>query len=202
MVEITKEKSKYLIGTIYRHPKGNVNEFTKKLESTLTKITSYSEIKHCIITGDINIDLIKFENQTVVADYPSTMLRNAFMPTIILPTRVTSHTCTLIDQKFYYSKTHRNNIFSRNLISHTILHVFLSLDLRKNTMRNHMLGYSMTKIKTNLKIHCSPLTGNKHFATKTQINLCLIIYEQLTQRYYKSFPLIKLSNKRRNDKPD
>ena len=67
--EITKEKSKYLIGTIYRHPKGNVNEFTNKLESTLTKITSDSKIKDCIIAGDINIDLIKFDNQTVVEDY-------------------------------------------------------------------------------------------------------------------------------------
>ena len=63
--EITKEQIKYLIGTIYRHPKGNLNEFTNKLESTLTKITSDSKIKDCTITGDINIDLIKFENQTV-----------------------------------------------------------------------------------------------------------------------------------------
>ena len=116
MFEITKVESKYLIGTIYRHPMGNVNEFTNKLESTVTKITSDSKIKDCIITGDIIIDLIKFENQTVVEDYLSTMLRNAFFCLlIILPTRVTSHTCTLIDHIFYYSKTHRNNIFSGNL---------------------------------------------------------------------------------------
>ena len=43
------------------------------------------------------------------------MLRNTFMPTIILSTRVTSYACTLIDHIFYYSKTHRNNIFSGNL---------------------------------------------------------------------------------------
>ena len=139
-IEITNEKSNYLIGTIYRHPEGNVNEFTNKLESTLTKITSDSKIKDCIITGDINIDLIKVENQTVVEDYLSTMLTNAFMPTIILPTRVTSHTCTLIDHIFCYSKTHRNNIFSGNLFLDITDHFanFLILGPKKNTMRNHI----------------------------------------------------------------
>ena len=137
----------------------------------MTKITSDSKIKDCIITGDINIDLIKFENQTLVENYLSTMLRNAFMPT-----RVTSHTCTLIDHVFYYSKTHKNNIFSGNLFLDITDHFanFLILGPKKNTLRNHMLGYSVTKIKTNLKIHCSLLTGNKNFATETQISLCLI----------------------------
>ena len=103
------------------------------------------------------------------------MLRNAFMPTIILPTRVTSHTCTLIDHIFYYSKTRRNNIFSGNLFLDITDHFanFLILGPKKNTMRNHMLEFSVTKIKANLKIPCSLLIGNKNFATKAQISLCL-----------------------------
>ena len=53
--EITKEKSKYLIGTIYRHPEGSVNKFTKKLKSILTKITSDSIRQKIALSHKISI---------------------------------------------------------------------------------------------------------------------------------------------------
>ena len=37
------------------------------------------------------------------------------MPSIILPTRLSSKACTLLDLIFYYSKTFRNKLFSGNL---------------------------------------------------------------------------------------
>ena len=116
MFEITKEKEKFLVGTIYRHPKGNVKEFTNILENTLTKITIDKKLKIALLQVTlIYIGLIIFNYQIVVEDYLNTMLRNAFMPTIVLPPRITSHTCTLIDHIFYYSKHFRNNLFSGNL---------------------------------------------------------------------------------------
>ena len=45
-----------------------------------------------------------------------------------------------------------------------------------------MFGYSVTKIKTNLKNHFGLLTGNKKVATKTQQSM-IYFYEQLTQTY-------------------
>ena len=158
-----------MIGIIYRHPKGNVNEFTNKLESTLTKIASDSKIKDCIIAGDINIDPIKFENQTVVKDYLSTMLRNAVMPTIILPTRVTSHTCTLIDHIFYYSKTHRNNIFSENLFLDITYHFANFLILGQKRHEKSYVRIFGDKNRDKFKDSLQSI----NFATKTQINLCL-----------------------------
>ena len=86
--EITKDKQKYLVGVIYRHPKGNLTEFNEKLDNTLSKITSDRNINDCIITGDLNIDLIQFNTDTQSENYLDMMLRNAFMPTIILPTRI------------------------------------------------------------------------------------------------------------------
>ena len=86
--EITKDKQKYSVGMIYRHPEGNLTEFNEKLDNTLSKITSDRNINDCIITGDLNIDLIQFDTDTQSENYLNTMLRNAFMPTIILPTRI------------------------------------------------------------------------------------------------------------------
>ena len=73
---------------IYRHPKDNLTEFNEKLDNTLSKITSDRNINDCIITGDLNIDLIQFNTDTQSENYLNTMSRNAFMPTIILPTRI------------------------------------------------------------------------------------------------------------------
>ena len=73
---------------IYRHPEGNLTEFNEKLDHNLSKTTSNRNINECIITGDLNIDLIQFDTDTQSENYLNTMLRNVFMPTIILPTRI------------------------------------------------------------------------------------------------------------------
>ena len=73
---------------IYRHPKGNSTEFNEKLDNTLSKITSDRNIDDCIITGDLNTDLIQLDTETQSENYLNAMLRNAFMPTVTLPTSI------------------------------------------------------------------------------------------------------------------
>ena len=61
-VEITNDNDKkHVIGMIYRHPGGDVKQFTEQLENTLSRIENDKTIKHNIITGDFNIDLIKLD---------------------------------------------------------------------------------------------------------------------------------------------
>ena len=71
----------------------NVDNFSEKLEQSLS-ILRYL-ISHKIITGDFNIDLIKFEFHTSTGDYLEMLMQNVFLPTVLLPTRVTDHSCTL-----------------------------------------------------------------------------------------------------------
>ena len=47
--------------------------------------------------------------------YLNTVLKNGFIPTILLPTRVTSHSCTLIDHICHQSRNSRIQILSGNL---------------------------------------------------------------------------------------
>ena len=91
----------------YRHPRGNVNLFTEQLESSLSKMENDRTIKDNILTGDLNIDLIKFDINNNTNEYLNTVIKNGHIPTILLPTRVTSHTCTLIDHIFYLSRNAR-----------------------------------------------------------------------------------------------
>ena len=71
--------------------------FSKKLEHSLDTLNHDRTVTHKIITGDFNIDLIKFNHHTTTEEYLEMLLQNNFLPTILLPTRVTSHTCTLIN---------------------------------------------------------------------------------------------------------
>ena len=92
-----------MVSIIYRHPEGNVKLFTEHLEKSLSKIENNRSIKHSIITGGFNVDLIKFDLNDNTNKYLNTVLKNGFIPTILLPTRVTSHACTLIDHIYIIS---------------------------------------------------------------------------------------------------
>ena len=60
---IIKNKTKYIVGGIYRHPNQTIKEFCDILEPSLAKI-SKGKIP-AFIAGDINIDLIKAETNKV-----------------------------------------------------------------------------------------------------------------------------------------
>ena len=59
--------------------------------------TIQHENKHCLIMGDMNIDLLKFETHTKTDDYLDNLFTHGFIPLITKPTRVTTHSATLID---------------------------------------------------------------------------------------------------------
>ena len=81
---------------IYRHPNGNVNHFTVDLVRMIQK---FDRKRFWIIAGDVNIDLIRIENKEV-QNYLTTLMSYKVMPTITLPTRITSHSQTCIDHIF------------------------------------------------------------------------------------------------------
>ena len=51
----------WVVSVIYRHPRGDVKLFTDQIENSLSKTENDKTMKHCVITGDFNIDLIKFD---------------------------------------------------------------------------------------------------------------------------------------------
>ena len=59
-----------------------------------------SEKKEIILLGDFNIDLLKCDSEPDVASFLDTLGSNLILPQILLPTRVTEHSKTLIDNIF------------------------------------------------------------------------------------------------------
>ena len=80
--------------------------FTLQLNNVLDKLKINN--KSCYIMGDFNIDLMKNNTHKPTNDFINMMFSNALIPLINKPTRITSHSATIID-----------NIFSNNLENQT-----------------------------------------------------------------------------------
>jgi len=57
-LEISKGRQTYIIGGTHRHPGQNLEKFTNVLENTRIQIRKLN--KPCLIAGDFNIDLLKY----------------------------------------------------------------------------------------------------------------------------------------------
>ncbi|CAH3041708.1 unnamed protein product, partial [Porites lobata] len=56
------------------------------------------ENKICFLMGDFNINLINYQNHHLTGQFLDGMYSNMFFPLITRPSRITSHTATLIDK--------------------------------------------------------------------------------------------------------
>ena len=80
---------------VYRHPNQCIKDFHMYFDKLLSVLSLLK--RRCIIAGDINIDFIKIIENKDTADYLNNLLINSFMPTILMPTRITANSATLID---------------------------------------------------------------------------------------------------------
>jgi endonuclease/exonuclease/phosphatase family metal-dependent hydrolase len=94
-----------VIGVIYRPPNAKMETFQNAINKILEKIEKENKI--CYLMGDFNIDLLKSESCEYASLFTEQFFTSSFIPLITKPTRITSHTATLIDNIF---TNNRNNI--------------------------------------------------------------------------------------------
>jgi len=75
------------------------------LKSTAERIGRGTS-KYCAVLGDLNVDLLKIENDQTTDDFLNTMSSFCFQPQILQPIRSTDHSATLIDNIFFNSLEH------------------------------------------------------------------------------------------------
>jgi len=95
-----KRHTKMIIGGVYRHPDQNITEFKNQFEVVLDTLPSQS--LPCIIADDTNIDLLKCGSHSNTAQYVDNLMVNNFIPTVLMQTRITKSSATLIDHMYYY----------------------------------------------------------------------------------------------------
>ena len=103
---INPQKSNIVIGCLYKHPNMDVLDF-KNLNQIFEILSK--EWKQVFLLGDFNINLLNYNDNQPTYDFLDSIASNYFVLYIFHPTRITSHSKTLID-----------NIFP-NYISHEII---------------------------------------------------------------------------------
>jgi len=101
-LELTNGNNKYIVAGIYRHPNQNIANFNEKIEWCLETISKRNI--PCIIAGDINIDLSNYCKNRATSNYVDNVLTYNFMPTIVMPTRITPKSATIVDHIYYYER--------------------------------------------------------------------------------------------------
>ena len=89
---------KNIIGLIYRpntQPKVDIDIFSSTLQDIMDSINN--ENKSCLLMGDFNIDILKYNLHNKTNDFVDSIFGKVFLPQILKPTRITKSTATLID---------------------------------------------------------------------------------------------------------
>ena len=84
-----------LLNLTYRLPNGDTNELQNPFENVLSKqeITN----KKLVLVGDLNINVLDFNESKMVQNFLDLMFRHGLIPTENKPTRVSRNTATAID---------------------------------------------------------------------------------------------------------
>ena len=114
-IEVVCPKSCNIIaGCIYKHPSLQVDNFTNDIILTLLEKLNKENSKKIFLHGDFNIDLLQYETFEPVNNFVDTLSSNFLSPLILLLTRISNSSSTLIDEIFF-SVIFNSNIISGNL---------------------------------------------------------------------------------------
>ena len=96
---VNPKRSNIIVGCLYRHPSMILSEFNDDFLAPLLEKLS-RENKSIFLTGDFNVDLLKYNHDSSTTDFLDSFSSNSLLPHIIQPTRITNHSKTLIDNIF------------------------------------------------------------------------------------------------------
>ena len=83
----SRPNTSLIILTIYRQPSdSNTNRFLELLEEWLCQFDR--KFNELVITGDMNLDLLKYESQTATSNCLVLMASHGLLPGITRPTRI------------------------------------------------------------------------------------------------------------------
>ena len=99
-IEIVKsKKSNIIVGVIYRYPSMDLTDFNcnyfNKLLDNISK-----EQKSIFLLGDFNVNPLNYNEHNQTNEFLDSLASNSFIPLILQPTIITSHSNTLIDNIF------------------------------------------------------------------------------------------------------
>jgi hypothetical protein len=135
------------------------------LENSLNKISSKQV--PCIVVGDMNIDLIKWNVHRPTSEYLDILLNNNFQPIMVIPTRITTKSSTLIDHINFFEGNYRQRgtVHCGNILSdisdHLPNYLMLVPDCSKPKQTQPMIRLFTDKAKMQFRNRLLDVDWNK-----------------------------------------
>ena len=117
---INPKKSNIIVGVIYSHPSIDLIDFNCNYLNKLLENIS-KEQKSISLLGYFNVNLLNYNEHNQTNEFLDSLAFNLFIPSILQPTRITSHSNTLIDNTF--SNVLDPDILSSNLTTTISYHL-------------------------------------------------------------------------------
>ena len=181
-----------IIGTIYRpntQPKADIDIFTSTMLDIMDTINN--EKTPCVIMGDFNIDLLKYNSHNKTNEYVDNIFSRGFLPLITKPTRIFQSSATLIDH--IYTNTITSDSSSGIIITDVADH-FGTFHIVNNKSINTCNKKQLKRIfsDTNISLfreyleNCDFLPVIQSSNPDDSYNIFINIYKQV---FEKAFPL-------------
>jgi len=161
----------------------------------------------CVIAGDLNIDLCKCFVNNDVAAYVDNLVSNNFMPVILMPTRITARSETLINHMYYLESTKSKyavDIKSGNFLEDISDHLPNYILLINSKQQKHIIR-PMIRIfseRNQQAFNTKPSKADLSPAYDADVNCSYSNFIKiLNDAFEECFPLTRLSRKRMQHKP-
>lgn len=202
-VEISQNKKcNIIVASIYKHPLMPIDEFNSNFLNPLLEKVS-TENKTLMLLGDFNIDLLKAESNSKVSNFLDIMGSHSLVPSILMPTRITTESKTLIDNIFI-SSTHKDSLAGNivcNISDHLPQFVFFNNTMQQSSNQTPVFKQDWSKFNQEefildyLNIDWEetliPADGDVNDSFE-------IFYSQINNLVNKHVPMIKLTKKQIN----
>ena len=96
---VNPKKSNIIMRVIFRHPSMDVTDFKCNFLNKLLENIS-KEQKSIFLLGDFDINLLNYNEHNQTSEFLDSLVCNSFIPLILQPVKITSHSNTLIDNVF------------------------------------------------------------------------------------------------------
>jgi hypothetical protein len=150
-----------IVGTVYRPPNQNVAAFLEKFNEIISIISK--DNKPCYVMGDFNLDLLHYNHHALTQEFVDNLFSQMFFPLITKPTRLTSHSATLLDNIFTNNPTRKilNSILLNDISDHLPVFAYiyngpLLYNRFKKTMKRNFSKSNLSKFQSFLaQTNCS-----------------------------------------------
>ena len=198
-VQIANPAKNLIVGSVYRHPHDNHEEFFSAFCGQVEKISKNYSV---ILLGDLNIDVSN--NSKHVKDYKNLLLSLGVKNTINLPTRISDTTETVIDHMITNQNLDKieSGILLKEVSDHLPIYCLAKLNAKRSA-RNEQLyirKFPLSKKQAFISALQSKLDSSPEDNTMLDPGpgACLErLISNIQNTINKVFPLVKLSKKQR-----